>query len=160
MRNRRVSVIAQIHFNSQFGIEKMQVRQPSLVDSFYHETCINPYDKMCTNTCYHHPLYMLFNQQRLSQLGDTAVQMWLKNLDAAGNSAYHSIKSKLKDEDMLKLVKSRHCQSPSELESWLNYLNERADEFNKEVAKVLAQEKADQELLQQDKEQIENQTNS
>lgn len=149
MRNRRIKVTENIKFNN-FGVEKMQVRQPSLVDAFYIEKGV------CSETgveshSFCHPLYMLFNQERLNRLGDGAVQMWLKQLDAANNSAYSEIKKKLTDEQMLQLVKSRHIQHPSELEQWLNYLNERADLCNQEVAKVLAEEKARKEKEEAEK---------
>ena len=129
-----------------FGIEKMNVRQPSLVDEFYIE------ENMCCETektshSFVHPLYMLFNQERLNRLGDGAVQQWLKNLDAAGHSAYNELKSKLSDDDMLSIVKSRHIQHPSELESWINHLNSRADAFNAEVQKLIAAKKEEEGAL-------------
>lgn len=147
MRNRRLSTISTVTF-LKFGIERSEVRQPSLVDSFYIEKGV------CAETgaetySFNHPLYMLFNQERLNRLGDGAVQMWLKSLEQAGNSAYQNMRSKLTDSEMLTLVKSRHIQSPSELENWLNFLNERADLCNKEVAKVLAEEKERKEKEEQ-----------
>lgn len=154
MRNRRLSYSSVVKNNAMFGVEKMEVRQPSLVDEYYHQESVCPEtgEKVIG---YHHPLYMLFNQERLDRLGDGAVQMWLKSLENAGNSAYNEIKSKLSADDMLKLVKSRHIQSPSELETWLNYLNERADSFNKEVAQIVMEEKQVQEQQQQQQQVVE-----
>lgn len=146
MRNRRLSVISKVEFTT-FGIEKMNVRQPSLVDEFYIQT-----GKCCdtgeVTHSHNHPLYMLFNQERLNRLGDGAVQLWLKQLDTAGNTAYSEVKKKISDDDLLALVKSRHIQHPSELESWINYLNERADVFNSEVQKLIHQQQEEQQQLE------------
>lgn len=145
MRNRRLSITSRVEFTT-FGIEKMNVRQPSLVDEFYIQA-----GKCCeTGEVTHshiHPLYMLFNQERLNRLGDGAVQSWLKQLDAAGNTAYSEVKKKISDDDLLSLVKSRHIQQPSELESWLNHLNERADVFNSEVQKLIQKQQEEQQDL-------------
>lgn len=143
MRNRRVAVKMSFKQNSLFGIEKMAVRQPSLVDSFYHEKSVCP-DTGYTIVSYSHPLYMLFNQERINRLGDGAVQQWIKSLDAVGNSSLQELRKKCSDEDLMSLVKSRYCQSPSEIETWLNALNERADLFNSEVAKIVAQRKEEE----------------
>lgn len=152
MRNRRYGYSSVVKNNAMFGVEKMEVRQPSLVDEYYHQETICPEtgEKVMG---YHHPLYMLFNQERLDRLGDGAVQMWLKSLESAGNGAYSELKSKLSDDDLLKIVKSRHIQSPSELETWLNQLNERAELFNKEVAQIVAEQKQQQEQQQQQAQQ-------
>lgn len=154
MRNRRLGYSSVVNNNAMYGVEKMEVRQPSLVDEYYHQESVCPEtgEKVIG---YHHPLYMIFNQERLDRLGDGAVQMWLKSLENAGNSAYNKVKDKLSDDDMLKLVKSRHIQSPSELETWLSYLNERADVFNKEVARIVAEEKQAQEQQQQQQQVVE-----
>lgn len=144
MRYTRTNKEAEIVSNAMFGVEKMEVRHPSLVDEFYHSTTICP-ETGEEITGYHHPIYMLFNQQRLDRLGEGAVRQWLDSLDRAGNSALSEIRSKISDDDLLKLVKPRNLQSPSELESWLNYLNERQDVFNKEVARIVAEEKEQQE---------------
>lgn len=145
MRNRRHNILSNVVFTS-FGIEKMNVRQPSLVDEFYIEKNVC-FETDETSHSFVHPLYMLFNQERLNRLGDGAVQQWLKNLDASGNSAYSELKSKLSDEDMLSIVKSRHIQHPSELESWINHLNSRADAFNAEVQKLIAAKKEQEDKL-------------
>lgn len=153
MRYRRTNMEAEIESNAMFGIEKMEVRQPSLVDEFYHSTTVCP-ETGVEVTGYHHPLYMLFNQQRLDRLGEGAIRQWLDSLDRAGNNAVSEIRSKISDDDLLKLVKPRNIQSPSELESWINYLNERQDVFNKEVAQIVAEQKEQQE--QQLEQQISN----
>lgn len=143
MRNRRISHMSQIQFRAMHGVEKMEVRQPSLVDSFYftESVCPETGEKISS---YSHPIYMLFNQQRLDRMGPAAVEQWLKSLDNSGNNALSELRSKCSDDDLLQLVKSRHCQSPSELETWINSLNERADLFNREVARIVAERKEEQ----------------
>lgn len=148
MRNRRIMHVSQIINNAMFGVEKMAVRQPSLVDTYYHTESVCPETSEIV-VSYSHPLYMLFNQERLDRLGPAAVQQWLKSLENAGNNALSELKAKCKDVDLLQLVKSRHLQSPSELESWINHLNERQELFNKEVAQIVAQQKEEMEKQQQ-----------
>lgn len=144
MRNRRLSYKSNVTFNAMYGVDKMEVRQPSLVDSFYisESVCALSGEKLYS---FNHPLYMLFNQQRLDRLGPAAVEAWLKSLDNAGNNSLSELRSKVSDADLLKIVKSRYCQSPSELESWLRDLNERAELLNSEVAQIVAEQKEEQE---------------
>lgn len=134
-------------FNSN-GFERSYVRQPSLVDSFYYSegVCPETGEKVYS---FSHPLYMLFNQERLDRLGPAAVQQWLKSLDNASNSSLTQLRSKCSDDDLLSMVKSRHIQHPCELERYIKSLNERAEFFNSEVARIVAEEKAQREQLQQ-----------
>lgn len=143
MRDRHLNRVAEPTF-TDFGVESSMVRQPSLVDDFYYResTCPDTGKKVYQLS---HPLYMLFNQERLDRLGPTAVQQWLKSLETTGNESAKQILSKVSDDDLLRMVKSRHIQHPCELERYLNDLNERADLFNSEVARVLAEQKAEME---------------
>lgn len=141
MRDRKIKVVTNVTF-TQFGIETSQVRQPSLVDDFYYRESVDDIHGGKLYEC-GHPLYMLFNQERLDRLGPAAVQQWLKTLESSGNNATNQILKKVSDDDLLAMVKSRHIQHPCELERYLNDLNERADLFNSEVAKIVAQQKAD-----------------
>lgn len=140
MRYIRTNKPSEVKFNGMFGVEKMEVRTPSLVDEFYFDKSKCP-ETGIEVVSYSNPLYMLFNQQRLNRLGEGAVKQWLDQLDRSGNNSYNELKSKVKDEDLLKLVRPRQCQSPSELESYINYLNENMDAFNAEVARIVAEEK-------------------
>lgn len=152
MRDRSIKKKSNCTFNRVFGVEAMETRQPSLVDAFTHEIREDAQTGVDTYT-YHHPLYMLFNQQRLDRLGEGAIQMWLKQLDAAGNSSREQLKSKISDSDLLKTIKPRNIQCPADLEKWIAVLNERADVFNAEVAKIVAEEKEKAEQQQQQAEQ-------
>lgn len=138
-------------YSTDVGLEKAYVRQPSLVDEFYitENTCPETGE---TTHQISHPLYMLFNQERLDRLGPSAVQQWLNSLENAGNSSLEELKNKVSDEDMLAMVKSRHIQHPCELERYISHLNERADFFNSEVARVLAEQKTALEQTTQEQE--------
>lgn len=130
-------------FNASFGIESHNVRQPSLVDSFYVEHH-DSRDSIGGSTAIVNPLRMLMNQERLSRLGPQAVEMWLKSMRDSGNSNVQQILKKCSDEDLLKMVKPREIQAPCELENYLQMLNERADLFNSEVARIVAEREAEQ----------------
>lgn len=138
------------HYSTDVGLEKAYLRQPSLVDEFYitENTCPETGE---TTHQISHPLYMLFNQERLDRLGPEAVRQWLNSLDNAGNSSLEELKGKVSDEDMLAMVKSRHIQHPCELERYISQLNERADFFNSEVSRVLAEQKAAEQKTTEEK---------
>lgn len=143
MNKVRLNVITEFKFNSKFGIECHQVRQPSLVDSFYVEHH-DSNDSIGGSTAIVNPLRMLLNQDRLSRLGPQAVEMWLKSMKDSGNSNVHGLLSKCSDDDLMAMVKPRELQAPSELENYLHYLNERADKFNSEVARIVAERQAEE----------------
>lgn len=126
------------------GVEKSYIRQPSLVDSFYYTegVCSETGEKTIRIS---HPLYMLFNQERLDRLGPEAVRQWLNSLDNAGNNSLSELRKKCSDDDLLQMVKSRHFQHPCELERYLQAINQRAEYFNSEVARIVAEEKATKE---------------
>lgn len=69
---------------------------------------------------------LLFNQQRIVEtLGADSLKSWLGSFDAAYRSSVDT--SKLPDDAVLKFIKSRYIQSPSELLAWSAYLNDEAD---------------------------------
>lgn len=139
----KLNVTADYKFNSSFGIESFQVRQPSLVDSFYVEHH-DSRDSIGGSTAIVNPLRMLLNQERLARLGAPAVEMWLKSMRDSGNSNVQQILKKCSDTDLLAMVKPREIQAPCELESYLQMLNERVDLFNSEVARIVAEREAEQ----------------
>lgn len=143
----------EFHFKSQFGIECTEVRQPSLVDSFYIQHHDSPRDSIGVSVAHMNPLFMLFNQDRLDRLGPAAVEAWLKTMRETGSSSYSELKKKVSDDDLARMVKSRRIQAPCELEAYLRALNERADLFNSEVARIVAEQKAEAEA-QTDKDAV------
>lgn len=118
------------------------VREPSLVDSFYmvEGVCSETGDNTVS---YQDPLVMLFNQERLSQMGDAAVKMWIDSMSKAQGSAMSELKSKLSDDELIQLVKSRHIQSPSELQAYAEWCTENMDEFTRQVQDLQQQQQSD-----------------
>lgn len=72
-------------------------------------------------------IYMLFNQQRLDRLTRTALLDHFNNMQVREPS-FAALKSRMTDEDLCTLVKSRYIQSNSELLQWSNYLNSLGNE--------------------------------
>lgn len=64
-------------------------------------------------------LDLLFNQQRLDNLGIDQINNWLSSLSSSQSSA---IKGKYSDDELIALCKSRHIQSAQELLNWSEYL--------------------------------------
>lgn len=64
---------------------------------------------------------LLFNQQRIADtIGLDNAREWLNSL---GSSFSPSLSSKFTDEQLISLVKSRHCQSMSDLKQWSDFLD-------------------------------------
>lgn len=65
-------------------------------------------------------VYLLFHQEKLiERLGVETLRSWIDNLNAQSSSIDYS---KFTDDQLLKFVKSRYIQSPSELQNWSQYL--------------------------------------
>lgn len=83
-------------------------------------------------------IYMLFNQQRLDRMSREALLAHFDNMSTR-SASFSELKSKLTDDQLISIVKSRYIQSPSELLSWSNYLNSLAnDELQAYVARQQA----------------------
>lgn len=119
------------------------VREPSLVDAFYMEERVCP-ERGDATVAFTDPLVMLFNQDRLNQMGDAALKMWIDSMANAKGSAMSELKSKLSDDELMDLVKSRHIQSPSELQAYAEWCNENVDEFTKHVQALQQQQMSEQ----------------
>lgn len=115
--------------------------QPSLVTSFYKEESISS-ESGEPMVVYHDPIYMLFNQQRLSKLGAGAVEMWLQQMIQSKANPLAELRKECSDEDLVNMIKSRHLQSPSEILSWSRLMMSKMDEFKSEVAQLLATKQA------------------
>lgn len=101
-------------------------RSPSMVDSFLfqkHESAVDGVPSVrCTSD-----IYMLFNQWRLDRLSREALLQHFDNMSVS-HPVLKELKSKLTDDQLITLVKSRYIQQPSELLNWSMYLNSLADE--------------------------------
>ena len=65
---------------------------------------------------------LLFNQQRLDKMNRSALLDQLQGNQFKQDPVLSELRSKVPDEYILKFVKSRYIQSPSELRNWAAYL--------------------------------------
>ncbi len=77
---------------------------------------------------------MLFNQQRLDRCSKDALLQYFDSI-ARNNSAFSELRSRLNDDQLISIVKSRYLQSPSEL---LAYSESLVHDYGVELA-LLAQ---------------------
>lgn len=107
-----------------------------------------------------YPVYrsLCINEMKCSHTGETAysyaddIQLLLMQKNYMANSPYDYSqfiasmskntvkpvsKPKMTDKQLLSYIKSRHIQSPSELQSWLNYLSSRYDIVKSDVKSVV-----------------------
>lgn len=124
------------------------VRTATPVDEFHFDV-IHP--KHCTKAVIaSNPLYVIFNQQRLSQLGQFPLDEWINAMNNIKSDPLKELRSKVSDEDLVNVMRSRYCQKPSEIAQWSAYLADKIDTVTAEVqAYVAAQEKT--ETVQTDK---------
>lgn len=102
-----------------------QFYQPSMIDSFLvqkHESVADGVPSIRVTS----DIYMLFNQQRLDRMSREAVISHFNDM-VVNNPQLTALKSKLTDDQLISLVKSRYIQQPSELLAWSMYLNTLAD---------------------------------
>lgn len=123
--------------------KNMNYYQPSLVSSFYKEESISTESGQPMEV-YHDPIYMLFNQERLSKLGAGAVEMWLNQMNQSKANPLAELRKECSDEDLVSMIKSRHLQSPSEILAWSRLMTSKIDEFKSEVAKLVASKEVEQ----------------
>lgn len=127
-------------------------RQSTPVDSFLCQETVSSVDgnKSFRVTS---DIFMLFNQQRLDKLTRSALLQHFDSM-SQGNSVLSAARSKLTDDQLCQFVKSRYIQSPSELMAWTSYL---MDNYDSEIASVnaqLAEQKAKEEALKQQADQV------
>lgn len=130
-----------IDFNKEVGLKHCILREPSVVDEFYHEMT-TPSDDNQESVSVCDPIIILFNQQRLDNMGVTAAKSFIDSLVPKSNDL-SELRSKCSDEDLMSMVKSRHLQSPAEILAWCRYMNENVELFNSEVAKLVAQKEVE-----------------
>lgn len=134
------------------SFKNVVVREQSPIDEFYFEKTKSSDDgKECIS--FTDPIRMLFNQQRLSRLGSTAVQAWLDSLAQHKNDSLAEIRAKCSDEDLISLIKSRHIQHPCEIMAYLEECNRNMETFSNEVQKLVAARQAEEQT------KVENNTN-
>ena len=92
--------------------------QPSMIDDFLFETLPTVSGDAVAITS---DISMLFNQRRLDRMSREALIQHFESMSVR-NSKFADIRSKLSDDQLCSIVKSRYIQSPSELMAYSNYL--------------------------------------
>lgn len=119
-------------------------RESSTVDSFYKVNDVSSDDG---EKCVHFadPIYIIFNDERLKQMGADSALKYIESLTQNMKSnPLTDLRKQCSDEDLLSTIKSRHFQSPSEILNWTRYMSNNLDEFNKAVESAKAQYDAQQ----------------
>lgn len=80
-------------------------------------------------------LVLLFNQERLNALGDSALLEYVNSLTST-NDTLSELRKNCSDSELLSIIKSRHIQSRSELLAWSNYLSYQLDDYKKELDNI------------------------
>ena len=119
-------------YRSARDMKLTALRQPSPVDVFLFQRHSSPTSAVESFRCTS-DIYMLFNQQRLDRMSREALLNYFNNMSVSEPSMT-ALKSKLTDDQLISLVKSRYIQQPSELLSYSMYLNSLADSELKSLA--------------------------
>lgn len=135
-KRRFISVVDnKVSYNRKACIKHTVLYQESAVDEFYTEevVCANG-DKVL-----HHvdPLIMLFNQERLNNLGFMGAKEFLDSLRQQ-DSVLSELRSKCSDEQLVSMLKSRYLQTPSEIMSYCRYIEGNMDKFNEDMKEYIA----------------------
>lgn len=123
--------------------QNVVVRETTPVDQFYFEKTIASDDNQkCV--AFVDPIRMLFNQQRLSRIGSTAVDAWLTSMFNSKKDPLKELRKNCKDSDLRDLIKSRHIQQPCELMAYAQWCQDNMEKFKSEVSKLIAEKQANE----------------
>lgn len=108
---------------TDFDIINSVPLSPSIIDPLCVEV-IRDSDGKVLSMAFTSDIGLLFNQKRLEDtLGRDGMKKFFDDMSAR-SSALSELRSKISDDDLAALCKSRYLQSASEILSWSNYLNE------------------------------------
>lgn len=98
------------------------VRSQTVVEPMYRELsdCVHSKDKAVH---YGNDIALILNQKRLDRMSLQGFTDYL-NQTQVNDDPLRNIRARMSDADLLKFVKSRYIQSPSELKSWYGYLHQ------------------------------------
>lgn len=121
--------------------QNVVVREATPVDQFYFEETIASDDNQkCI--AFVDPIRMLFNQQRLSRIGSTAVDAWITSMFNFKKDPLKELRKNCSDSDLRDLIKSRHIQQPCELMAYAQWCQDNMETFKSEVSKLVAEKQA------------------
>ena len=101
-------------------LNRSEFYQPSMVDDFIFQKVKTPGSERESVTITS-DITMLFNQKRLDRMTSEALIQHFESM-AVRNSSMAKLRSKLSDDQLCSIVKSRYIQTPSELLAYSNYL--------------------------------------
>lgn len=133
--------------NTELGLPHSILREPSIVDEFYFESH-QPSDDTMPSYSVVDPIIVLFNQQRLENMGVTAAKQFLDSLQPKSDSLAE-LRKKCSDEDLVTMIKSKYLQSPAEILAWCRYMKDNINTFNTEVQKLINAQQADEQSDEQ-----------
>ena len=148
--------ISGMHVNTELGIRHSVLREPSVVDEFYFEKH-RPSDDCMESFSVVDPIIILFNQDRIENMGVTAAKQFLDSLQPKSNSLAE-LRKNCSDEDLVSMIKSKYLQSPAEILAWCRYMKENINTFNSEVQKLAEAKQAEEASKAQNK--VDETTNS
>lgn len=112
---------------NDFDSNHYQKLTPNVVDNL----CVN-YQKLADGSdvvFLDSDVSLLFNQERLNEtLGRDGIKHFFDSL-ASRSVPLSELRSKISDEDLASLCKSRYLQQPSEILAWSEYLNNNYSEL-------------------------------
>lgn len=121
--------------------QNVVVREATPVDQFYFEETVAADDNQkCV--AFVDPIRMLFNQQRLSRIGSTAVDAWLTSMFNSKKDPLKELRKNCTDADLRDLIKSRYIQQPCELMAYAQWCQDNMETFKSEVSKLVAEKQA------------------
>lgn len=101
-------------------LERSEFYTPSAISDFSRVPVSPPHGE-CESFTYTTDIVMLFNQKRLDRMTRESLISHFNKMSES-NSNFASLRSKLSDDQLCSIVKSRYIQSPSELMAYSNYL--------------------------------------
>lgn len=138
--NKRRNVVSE-HIKYEFGHTELNLVvevEESPVDDFYINERQPKNDSMKSKQ-FVNPLYVIFNQERLDELGEDTAKAWLDSLAPRAESELQQLRSKLSDEQLVTMIKSRYLQKPCEVVAWAKQMAADMESFNDEVARVFGE---------------------
>lgn len=84
--------------------------------------------------------FLLLNAERLKEvLGEDTYRAYISSLAGTAPSPMSQLRSKMSDDDLLDTVKSRYLQSPSEMRSYIQGLDDRLQELKASLEMQIAE---------------------
>ena len=106
---------------------------PTPVDEFLTETVQN--EDGSESVTLTTDIAMLFNQQRLDKCSRESLLQYFDSLSVSPSTGLSELRSKLSDDQLISIIKSRYIQTPSEL---LSYSRALVSEYGSEIAQLVS----------------------